>query len=79
MREEDEETGLVALAPHERSAFREIARKLGARGEDGPVVAAQDAASEATSDEPLSHSAPPATGPDFAGRTPPKYSPTPWP
>jgi len=67
MREEDAETGLVALAPHERSAFREIARKLGARGEDGPVVAAQDGAGDATSDEPLSHSTPPATGADFAG------------
>ena len=53
-REEDDDAALVALAPHERSAFREIARKLGARGEDGTFAAAPDVASEATPDETLS-------------------------
>jgi PAS domain S-box-containing protein len=32
-RENEEDSVLVALAPHERNAFREIARTLGARGE----------------------------------------------
>ncbi len=79
MREEDDESGLVALAPHERSAFREIARKLGARGEDGPV-AAQDGRRRrdfrrASFRIPLR----PRLDPISLGRTPPKYSPTPWP
>ena len=34
-RESDEDSVLVALAPHERNAFREIARTLGARGDPG--------------------------------------------
>jgi PAS domain S-box-containing protein len=34
-RENDEDSVLVALAPHERNAFREIARTLGARGDPG--------------------------------------------
>ena len=37
----DDDSALVALAPHERNAFREIARALGARG---PRVAAPEAA-----------------------------------
>ncbi len=39
----DDEAALIALAPHERSAFREIARTLGARG---PKAAASDGEGE---------------------------------
>jgi PAS domain S-box-containing protein len=53
-REEDETPALVALAPHERSAFREIARKLGGRGEEGSFIAAPHVTGEAASDETLS-------------------------
>ncbi|WP_374547484.1 PAS domain-containing sensor histidine kinase, partial [Rhodoblastus sp.] len=41
---EEGEEALVALSPHERSAFREIARALGARGPTGPAEGAADQA-----------------------------------
>jgi PAS domain S-box-containing protein len=63
-REDDEDAGLVALAPHERSAFREIARKLGARGDSEGFAAAPDLTSDSTSDEDLS--AAPPTETDFS-------------
>jgi PAS domain S-box-containing protein len=41
--ESDDDAGLVLLSPHERSAFREIARALGARG---PIEAGREAGEE---------------------------------
>jgi len=64
---EDDDAALVALAPHERSAFREIARKLGARGgDDGTLAAPPDVASEAAPDKTLSAAQPEFSGSDTA-------------
>ncbi len=62
---EEEEGVLVALAPHERSAFREIARTLGARAESGGAAAApSEQASEATSLALQAEEAAPADAPE---------------
>jgi PAS domain S-box-containing protein len=43
-RGDDDDSALVALAPHERNAFREIARRLGARGDETVRAALSEAA-----------------------------------
>jgi PAS domain S-box-containing protein len=49
-REEDDDAALVTLAPHERNAFREIARKLGARGDENARAVLSDAAQDLAED-----------------------------
>lgn len=64
-RDGDEDSVLVSLAPHERSAFREIARTLGARGESaGGFGAPPETPREPAENKMLAMEARPAEAPD---------------